>query len=124
MEINTEKVFERGKKAIKIVDFKALKREELPEEYTQSAPCVYEAGGYLMLFPEEIEDFVPHVTFIEMMALTLTYGLAIHKGQTISVGFWNAICKTVGKAGTKLKEINKGIDKQKEEWNGTKVYKW
>ena len=124
IEIKTEKVIQDGKRSIKITDFKALSKEELPNEYINSGPAVYEADGFLIILTDEPENFVPFMGLAELMALSLSKGFAIHKGQIVSLDFWNAICKAIGEAGLRLKKVKQEMLKDKTNWKGEKVYKW
>ena len=124
IEIQTEKVIENGKKSIKIVDFKALKKEDLPAEYLNSGPAVYQMDNYLIILANDFDSYTPYLTLAELLVFSLTKGFAIHKGQVVSRDFWYAICKTIADAGKRLKTINERLKKDKNVWKGEKLYKW
>lgn len=105
IEIKTEKVVNgNGAKERKILGWKTLPSNELPEIYFEQFPRVFDNSYGLLIIEHE------------------KYEWRIAKGNTITEDEFQRLLVVFGEAERRLKEVNKHLAELRAEWNGEETF--
>lgn len=122
IEITVEKFWEGNEKKVRLLTFKGKEAKELPKEYKsqnsedQGASVVFEYAMCVRPAKEDLEKWDA------AFAKDTDFGITLFMPNCVlTIEQWDLLRKTIFKAGKRLKQIN---DKIRNEWSGTKVYKW
>lgn len=101
IEIKIEKVIIRGEQFIKIKSLSALKKQELPKEYTDKNKSIYLASD---------ERCLKNSTFY------------LWKNELYAEETFLAYLKKIKTAGTLLQKINKELAEKNKDWHNEETF--
>lgn len=105
IEIRTEKVVNgNGEKERKILGWKCLPCNELPDMYIDNKPHIYST------------------LYETLVVISLEYEWHVSKDYIIPEEYFQKLLEVCVEAGNRLREINKHLAKLKAEWHGEETF--